>query len=109
MTKYISLLLLFVIMLVPFQNSIEELTENERVCFGVGMVGYDSVINAKIGVPPEDTLHLVKDYPNLPIDHPLNKIPMLTTILSAYLWKGTPHSYSIDILNKCLIQMKTLT
>ena len=70
-------------------------------CYGFAMVGMDSVINSRIGVPAEHALELAK----------LTKVgagfskaysrDMLENILNAYLWDGTPHSYAINVFFQC--------
>ena len=70
-------------------------------CFAKAMIGMDSVINSRLGVPPEHALDLtieptrtgaaVAEYDN----HTLN------VILNAYLWEDTPHTYAVNVFFKC--------
>lgn len=70
-------------------------------CFSRAMVGMDSVINSRLGVPAEHALALsvreaVNDNQETVFDEPL-----LAMILSAYLWEDSPHSYAIKIFYDC--------
>jgi len=68
-------------------------------CYGFAMVGMDSVINSRLGVPPEDVLHLAR-YINASEDKTYSTT-ILNNILDAYLWDGSPHSYAISVFYKC--------
>jgi len=68
------------------------------------MIGYDSVVNSRVGSLPENALVLVvdNDFEN---DHPMSRINLLKTILSAYLWDGSAHSYAIKTLSNCVVNL----
>ncbi|VAW85532.1 hypothetical protein MNBD_GAMMA16-158 [hydrothermal vent metagenome] len=68
-------------------------------CYGFAMVGMDSVINSRLGVPPEDVLHLAK-YIKVSEDK-IYSTRILNNILNAYLWDDSPHSYAISVFYKC--------
>lgn len=75
-------------------------------CFSQAMVGMDSVINARVGVPAEHALDLaVRDvageqHGTVP-DEPVFDEPLLVMILTAYLWKRSPHDYAIKVFYDC--------
>ena len=70
-------------------------------CFAKAMIGMDSVINSRLGVPPEHALDLTilpqqtgatsGEYDN----------ETLNVILSAYLWEDTPHTYAVRVFFNC--------
>lgn len=75
--------------------------ERMSACFSRAMVGMDSVINARLGVPPEHALDLsvlesASDKRGMRFDEPL-----LAMILAAYLWVGSPHNYAIKVFYDC--------
>ncbi len=80
-------------------------------CFSRAMVGMDSVINARVGVPAEHALDLAAletagDQPVVLVgepgfDEPLFDQPLLVTILAAYLWENSPHEYAIKVFYEC--------
>ncbi len=76
-------------------------------CYAVAMVGYDSVINARMGVPPEQVLELVQtrdeDGRDL-VSEGLYGDYLLKVIMGAYLWKQSPHAYAVDTFYRCAHQ-----
>ncbi len=73
---------------------------NEQQCYAKAMIGFDSVINSRLGVVPEHALTLaLKDNSGAGEEEYSKEI--LKTVLNAYLWKNSPHSYAIDIFYSC--------
>lgn len=77
-------------------------------CYGLAMVGMDSVINSRLGVHPELILPLATLDPNAAIVSPeeiTSEAPYSTLLLrilyEAYLWDGEPHEYASDVLDTC--------
>ncbi len=85
-----------------FENLSSALTTEQQMCFSMAMVGMDSVINARLGVPAEHALDLA----SLPVAN--NSEPfdtnLLNVILGAYLWQETPHSYAIKVFYGCAVK-----
>lgn len=80
-----------------------------QTCFSHAMVGMDSVINARLGLPPEHALDVTENAPRLvmsesgevqQIDKSFDE-PVLSLMLAAYLWEGSPHSYAIQVFYEC--------
>lgn len=70
-------------------------------CFSRAMIGMDSVINSRVGVPAEHALALsVQDVTNSTREAVFDE-PLLKMILSAYLWEESPHSYAIKVFYEC--------
>ena len=70
-------------------------------CFSQAMVGMDSVINSRLGVPPEHALDLTLQTSSNAHVEPLFDQPLLKVILTAYLWDGSPHGYAIKVFYDC--------
>jgi len=70
--------------------STDNFTELESMCYQNAMIGYDSVINSRVGVTPEHAIRLTdnKEIRNL--------------IWNAYLWTASPHEYAIKTFTACL-------
>jgi hypothetical protein len=79
-----------------------------QTCFVHAMLGMDSVISARLGVPPEHVVALALNPAAvgdaLPaITEPSYDEPVLTLMLAAYLWQGSPHSYAIQVFYDCAV------
>jgi hypothetical protein len=77
-------------------------------CYGLAMVGMDSVINSRLGIYPELILHLATTDPRAVIASPeeiTSAAPysarLLRVIYEAYLWQGEPHEYASQVLATC--------
>ena len=83
-------------------------SEGEQACYASAMVGMDSVINARLGVPPEHALELAAL--NLPVSGGSQSYSkdMLKTILNAYLWQQSPHSYAVKVFYRCAMEQDPL-
>ena len=64
-------------------------TVQELECYRNAMIGYDSVINSRVGVPAEHAIDLTND------------ITIRTVIWHAYLWKVSPHESAIKNFSYC--------
>lgn len=70
-------------------------------CYGAAMVGMDSVINARLGVLPENGVELAR---NIESGYPRDfafSTDLLNVIFNAYLWEDTPHSYAVSVFYQC--------
>ena len=76
----------------------------EKRCYALGMVGYDSVINARLGVQPEHALGLSRIQPKNNVDEQVFYKDLLNTILGAYLWHKSPHDYALKVHFNCAIK-----
>jgi hypothetical protein len=85
-----------------FENLSSVLNSEQQACFSLAMVGMDSVINARLGVPPEHALDLASQ-PVSQNSGPYD-IHLLKIILTAYLWHDTPHSYAINVFYNCAVK-----
>ncbi len=74
-------------------------------CFGSAMVGFDSVINSRLGVPAEHALDMAAPSAGAGAAAG-NRLstPLLTVILDAYLWEGSPHDYAVNVFYSCAQQ-----
>lgn len=77
-------------------------------CYGLAMVGMDSVINSRLGIYPKRILPLATLDPNAAIVSPEEisaEAPYSTLLLrilyEAYLWDGEPHEYASSVIDTC--------
>ncbi len=70
-------------------------------CYAKAMVGMDSVINARAGVPPEHTLRLSLKSGTPSEENSTYFTNTLIIMLDAYLWEDTPHNYAINVFFNC--------
>jgi len=73
-------------------------------CFAKAMIGMDSVINSRLGVPPEHALDLTAKPQKAGVDTKSFDNPTLNVILAAYLWNDTPHAYAVRVFFNCAQQ-----
>jgi len=78
-------------------DSMDEVT---GVCYAKAMIGYDSVVNSRVGLNPEESIHITKN--SFKDTHPLSNKSLLRVIMGAYLWNGAAHSYAIITLSDCV-------
>ena len=75
----------------------------EEACYAQSMVALDSVINARLGVYPEDILPLARIDPRVPVTVVYSE-NILGVIYGAYLWEGEPSGYAMRIFHRCLVR-----
>ena len=74
-------------------------------CFAKAMVGMDSVINSRLGVPPEHALDLTVEPTKIGSTSAEYDSHTLNIILAAYLWEDTPHTYAVKVFFNCAQRM----
>ncbi|HEY5602740.1 MAG TPA: hypothetical protein VIM41_06495 [Gammaproteobacteria bacterium] len=78
---------------------------HQEDCFAKAMIGMDSVINSRLGVPAEHALELTALHPQpAGTDGRAFDSATLNVILSAYLWEDSPHAYAVEVFYKCAQQ-----
>lgn len=99
----VSLSLLTVISTASAFDNPHKFTANDGVqnCYGFAMVGMDSVINSRLGVPAEHALELAKLTRVSSSGDSRYEMDLLANILNAYIWEGSPHSYAINVFYQC--------
>lgn len=75
--------------------------EGMRECYGKAMIGYDTVINARLGLPPEHALALARITAEPPVDYRDYLDDTLIVMWGAYLWDGSPHNYALSVFYRC--------
>lgn len=74
-------------------------------CFGSAMVGFDSVINSQLDVPAEHAIDMAAMNTRTgALNASKLSTPLLTVILDAYLWEGSPHDYAVNVFYACAQQ-----
>ena len=77
------------------------LEKDAQLCYGYAMVGYDSVINSRLGVPAEYALGLAMKNPVKESIDERYSINVLKIALNAYIWPGNPHDYAVQVMYRC--------
>lgn len=72
-----------------------------QLCYGAAMVGMDSVINARLGVLPENGVELARNVGSSYTRDFAFSTDLLNVIFNAYLWEDTPHSYAVSVFYQC--------
>ena len=71
-------------------------------CHAHAMIGFDTVINSRLGIPAELALQLAR------IDHDFSAVEkefmlaLAVTIMTAYQWQDSPGDYYIEVFKQCL-------
>ena len=71
-------------------------------CHAHAMIGFDSVINSRLGVPAELALEVTRINHDISIDERDYMLELLTTMMTAYLWQDTPGDFYVEVFNQCL-------
>lgn len=94
----------------PNSVSLQTIRDDSSYCYGLAMVGMDSVINSRLGIHPEHLLHLAAVDPEATITLPEHLyVPdrysplLLKIIYEAYLWEGSPHEYARRVMHTCAL------
>ncbi len=77
------------------------LSIKEQECYAVSMIGYDYVINSRVGVPMKRALNTVSVNSNAIAISDVYKTRLKKTVRKAYLWEGSPHDYAVKVLFRC--------
>ncbi len=98
-----SLILLVISSTANAFDTPQRYTKNPDVqaCYGFAMIGMDSVINSRLGVPAEHALELARTTQVSAQGDATYSMELLNNILHAYLWQGSPHSYAINMFYQC--------
>ena len=75
--------------------------KDAQICYGYAMVGYDSVINSRLGVPAEYAVGLALKNPLNETGNDRYSINLLKITLNAYMWPGNPHDYAVQVMYRC--------
>ena len=79
----------------------------QQQCYAMAMLGKDTVINARLGLPPEHALRLTRESghggssPNDKDNNETFDNTALNVMLAAYLWSGTPQAYAASVYRDC--------
>jgi len=74
---------------------------HEQVCFAAAMIGYDNVINSRVGVPFSSALSVVSVNVESPIIEDTYKFELHKIVAGAYVWEHSPHEYAVKTLFQC--------
>jgi hypothetical protein len=65
------------------------------------MIGYDYVINSRVGLPIEKALNTVSINDTAEIIRDTYKFQLKKIVQNAYLWEASPHTYAISVMYDC--------
>ena len=78
-----------------------EVSDEIRDCYSKAMIGFDSVINARLGVPPEHALTYTYSTRESTAAQTQYLDNILIVVWGGYLWKSSPHNYAINVFYHC--------
>ena len=99
-------LFIIVIFLLPFSASGYEYSmfgSGQQMCFSSAMVGMDSVINARLNLPPEHALDVTLISKTSKSGEAIYDYYFLNIMLNAYLWRESPHNYAVKVFYDCAV------
>ena len=79
------------------------LSESQQRCYARAMVGFDSVINSRIGVPIEEAMEITRKKGKVSISDQFDRSYLLA-VLHAYMWSGSPHTYALKVFSNCTVE-----
>jgi len=79
------------------------LSEGQQQCYSRAMVGLDSVINSRIGVPIEEAMEITRKKGHVSVGDQFDRSYLLA-VLHAYMWSGSPHTYAIKVFSDCTVE-----
>ncbi len=109
--KSISLLTLLAVTSSAYSyEAIYAIGTDQQQCYAKAMIGFDSVINSRVGVLPEHALDLaIKTNLEVSADGAKEySEEILKTVLGAYLWESSPHSYAVNVFFDCAAHRSSL-
>lgn len=71
-------------------------------CHAHAMIGFDSVINSRLGVPAELALEVTRFNHDLSTVEKDYMLELLTTMMTAYLWQDTPGDFYVEVFKQCM-------
>jgi len=78
-----------------------EVSDEMRDCYSKAMIGFDSVINARLGVPAEHALTYTYRTLEATPEQTQYLDNILIVVWGGYLWKSSPHNYAISVFYHC--------
>lgn len=73
-------------------------------CYASAMIGYDYVINSRVGLPMERALNTVTVNQNSAIIKDVYKFHLRSIVENAYQWSGSPHEFAVLVLFNCAFE-----
>ena len=69
-------------------------------CYAVAMIGYDTVINSRLGIPADEAVDLARLQKSSD-EGDLFAPFLLKVVLEAYMWESSPHSFAVKVMYNC--------
>jgi len=105
--RSLQLMLLSAVCCFALTSDILFVNWNSHPCYAYAMIGSDEVINGRLGVPAEAVLKLAEIPGGAAAGQNAYSIPLLITLLEAYLWEQSPYHYSLQVFQRCAAADRT--
>ena len=79
----------------------DSLDEFQKVCYSLGMIGYDAVVNKDEGIPLDAALAIAE------IENEMSPL-LYNVVTQAYQWQYSPHEFSIHVYGWCTALFKDI-
>ena len=80
----------------------------DHPCYADAQIGYDSVINARVGVPADEVISIAAYRLDAVPEQRRYSTDLLNLILNAYMWKASPYEYSTRVFYHCTVTNRPL-
>ncbi len=84
-----------------YSSDLESLNSKEQACYASAMIGYDYVINSRVGLPIERALNTVSVNVDANNVSDTYKFQLHKVVMNAYQWQGAPHTYAAKVMYNC--------
>ena len=75
----------------------------DHPCYADAQIGYDSVVNARVGVPADEVISIAAYREDIPLEQRRYSTNLLSLILNAYIWEASPYEYSTKVFYNCTV------
>ncbi|MDH5257750.1 MAG: hypothetical protein OEX07_07070 [Gammaproteobacteria bacterium] len=79
----------------------QSLTSLQEQCYAASMIGYDYVINSRVGLPIERALETISVDKNSESVLNTYKYYLEDIVTNAYHWQSEPHTYAVKVMYNC--------
>src|SRR3569833_2433518 len=103
MNRRIMSLVCLLVWSVPTAFAFDNLTADPDAqhCYGHAKLGFDSVINSRVGVPADLTLGIARIDLLAAISYEYYSPALVDVVLNAYTWPGSPHDNTMRVFYYC--------
>lgn len=77
------------------------LRADQEECYAAAMIGYDYVINSRVGLPLQNAISTVSINNDSRTIRDTYKYQLKDIVYNAYLWEESPHTYATTVMYNC--------